>query len=315
MNTFLDSKNKVFNFMDDVQKEMDAKKEEDAFKNSTDYKLRVLDKCHNDAKEVCLDNIFAQIYRNAVPLNDDYKVARAEDIDASFKDFINKRCPKGIEYYVKEGLKKGNPYAKRILEAVTDLVDGEFKDKAMNIEDYSADDLPFKTTENIVIKLDNINNELSGPEISQAIKDNVKNTAIAEITKAKQEKENIKKLEEELANDVNIRTEESVRNELEYRDMEKVTDYVPSLFESVMINKLNKLTPEYNSGNLQFENIYNTLEDFGKVTEGAASLEELAFIEAVKEYTGLQMLKALRFESFNKYEVNELKDSYAQERF
>lgn len=315
MNTFSDSKKHVFNFMDEVQNELNAKKEEDEFRNSTDQKLKTLDKCQDDAKEVCLDAIFAQIYRNAVPLNDDYKVAHAEDIDATFKDFIARKCPKGIEYYVKEGLKKNNPYAKKILEAVNDLVNDEYRDKAMNIEDYSVDDLPFKTTSDIVDKLDNINNELSGPEISQTIKDNVKTTALAEITKAKQEKENLKNLESELANDVNMRTEESVQNRLEILGFDNVKDYEPSLFESVMINKVNKLTPIYNSGKLQNENIYNTLEEYGKVTEGTASLEELAFIEAVEEYTGLSMLKALRFEPFDKYTLKDLKDQYSQERF
>lgn len=315
MNTFADSKAHVFDFMNAVQDEMKAKQEEDAFKNRTDNKLRTLDKCQDDAKDVCLDTIFAQIYRNAVPLNDDFKVAHAEDIDATFKDFMAKKCPKGIEYYVKEGLKKNNPYAKKILEAVNDLVNDEYRDKAMNIEDYTVDDLPFKTTDDIVVKLDRINGELSGPEISQAIKDNVKNTAIAEITKAKQEKENLKNLEAELANDINMRTEESVNRAIELKGLNDAKDYVPSLFESVMINKMNKLTPIYNSGKLQNENIYNTLSEYGKVTEGAASIEDLAFIEAVEEYTCLSMLKALKLESFNKYEINDLKDAYVQERF
>ena len=315
MKTFADSKAHVFDFMNAVQDEMKAKQEEDAFKNRTDNKLRTLDKCQDDAKDVCLDTIFAQIYRNAVPLNDDFKVAHAEDIDATFKDFMAKKCPKGIEYYVKEGLKKNNPYAKKILEAVNDLVNDEYRDKAMNIEDYTVDDLPFKTTDDIVVKLDRINGELSGPEISQAIKDNVKNTAIAEITKAKQEKENLKNLEAELANDINMRTEESVNRAIELKGLNDAKDYVPSLFESVMINKMNKLTPIYNSGKLQNENIYNTLSEYGKVTEGAASIEDLAFIEAVEEYTCLSMLKALKLESFNKYEINDLKDAYVQERF
>ena len=313
MNTFVDSKKRVFDFMDGVQKEMDAKREDDALKNSVDYKLKMLDKCKDDAKEVCLDNIFAQIYRNAVPLNDDFKVARAEDIDATFRDFIGKKCPKGIEYYVREGLKKGSPFAKKVLEAVDELVNDAYKDKALNIEEINAEDLPFKTTDDIIVKIDGISNELSTPELSQTIKDNVKSTALAEITKAKEEKENLKKLEDELKNDINVRSEADVNTKLEA--VNPIRDYEPTLFESIMINKTNKISKEYDSGLHQSVNIYNTLEDYGKVTEGVATVEELAFIEAVEEYTCLSMLKALKLESFNKYEVKDMIDSYSQERF
>ena len=48
--------------------------------------------------------------------------------------------------------------------------------------------------------------------------------------------------------------------------------------------------------------------------ESFASPEELAFIESVKEYTALSILKALKLESFDKYRVNDLAQEYAQMR-
>lgn len=322
MNTFEKSESKVLSFMEQVQEQGLIKEQEDAFMNSTDYKLKVLDKCEDEARDICLDKIFAKIYKDAVPLNDDYKNAYADDLDKEFKDFIQTKCPNGLEYYVKEGLRKKSPFAKKVLEAVNELIKEEYNDKAMNIEDLNPDDLVFHSSDDVQQRLNLIGQELNVPEISQAVKDNVKQTALSEISRAKKEKETLKNIESELANDININTVESVNNALELRGLGEVRDYKPSLFQAVMINKTNKLTPAFESGELQNTYIYNTLSEFGRdvsVNESGdvpmASLEELAFVEAVKEYTCLSILKALKLESFNKYEVSDLVDEYATQRF
>ena len=321
MSTFAESENRVLNFMEAVQEQKVMQEEEDAFQQSTDYKLKTLDKCMDSAKDVCLDTIFAQLYKDAVPLNDEYKTAYADDLDAAFKDFMATRCPKGMEYYVKEGLKKNSPFAKKVLEAVDDLVKKEYNDKAMNIEDVKPEELMFHSTDDTQKKLDIIGQDLNVPEIAQAVKDNVKQTALSEITRAKKEKEDMKNIESELANDVNLDTPEKVQEAMELRGIGQTRDYVPSLFNGIMINKLNKITPMYESCQLQNVYTYGALSDYGKesnVTESGdtefASPEELAFIEAVKEYTGLSILKALKLESFDKYRVADLAQEYAQAR-
>ena len=318
MSTFEDRENKVLSFMEAVQEQRVMKEEEDNFINSTEYKLKTLDKCEDDAREICLDRIFSRIYKDAVPLNDDYKAAYNEDLDNAFKSFMASRCPKGIEFYVKEGLKKKSPFAKRVLEAVNDLVNNEYRPKALNIEEVDPRELVFATTDDIQTKLDVVAQALSGPEISQAVKDNVKQTALSEITRAKQEKENIKNIEAELANDVNIKTQEAVEEALELRGYGQNKDYVPTLFEAVMINKLNKIQSEIESGNAKEVYTYEALADYGaESTEEKvfASPEELAFIESVKEYTALSLMKALKLESFTKYRIDDLAQEYAQQRF
>ena len=322
MSTFNESENKVMSFMEQVQEARLMKEEEDAFTNSTDYKLKLLDKAEQDGRNICLDKIFCRIYKDATPLNDEYKNAYTDDLDASFKDFMDQRCPKGIEFYVKEGLRKKSPFAKRVLEAVTDLVNSEMNDKAMNIEDYDPRDLVFNNSDVVQKRLDVIGQDLSVPEISQAINDNVKTTAISEIQRAKERKEELKRVEDELANDVKINSEDAVKEALELRGLNDIRDYEPSLFEAVFINKINKLTPLYESGSLSGKYLYNTLSDYGKeevINESgevqSPSLEDLAFVEAVKEYTGLSMLKALKLESFTKSYINDLAQEYAQARF
>ena len=317
MSTFDDRENKVLSFMEAVQEQRVMKEEEDNFINSTEYKLKTLDKCEDDAREICLDRIFSKIYKDAIPLNDDYKNAYNEDLDNAFKSFMASRCPKGIEFYVKEGLKRKSPFAKRVLEAVNDLVANEYKPKALNIEEVDPKDLVFATTDDIQTKLDVVAQALSGPEISQAVKDTVKQTALSEITRAKQEKENIKNIEAELANDVNIKTQEAVEEALALRGYGETKDYIPTLFESIMINKLNKIQSDNEAGKVQEIYTYEALADYGtSSTEGVfASPEELAFIESVKEYTALSLMKALKLESFTKYRIDDLVQEYAQQRF
>lgn len=324
MNTFEKSEDKVLSFMEQVQEQALAKKQEETFKNSVDYKLKVLEKCEDEAKAVCLDKVFSKIYKDAVPFNDEYKTAYGDDLDKEFNIFLQTKCPKGIEYYVKEGIRKKSPFAKKVLEAVNELVKEEYKDKAFNIVDVEPKDLVFKSSDDTQQKLDVISQELNAPEISQAVQNNVKQTAMSEINRAKKEKETLKNIESEMANDININTVEAVNDALGKYGLDKPKFYKPSLFQSIMINKTNKLVNMNESGELPSVYLYHTLEEiFGKETNVEesensdlnASLEELAFVEAVKEYTCLSILKALKLESFNKYTVSDLADEYASQKF
>ena len=138
----------------------------------------------------------------------------------------------------------------------------------------------------------------------------------ARIPLAKMAKEELKQLENSLANDVNVNTPAAVESALEFQDKNQPKDYVPTLFEAVMINKVNELTAKYENAEFDKVYLYGALDEYKteKQEDGIkfASLDELAFIEAVKEYTALSMLKALKFESFNKYEIQDMAQAYAE---
>ena len=305
------NENKIFSFMERVQNERLLKEEENAFMQTPNYKLKMLDRCSDEARNTCINKIFTGMYKDAIPLTDEYKNAHTEDIDKAFNDFIATRCPKGLEFYVKEGLKKKNPFAKKVLEAVDELINNDYNQKAMNIDDYNVNDLVFNTTDDVQKKLDVIGSNLSTDEIAQAVKDNVQSTVKSEITRAQKAKEELKNIEAELANDINVKSQESVEDALELRGYSrKPQDYNPSLFEAVFVSKIRKATPMFESGMIdETSDLRKELKLFGKtVTESGEyvpSVEDIAFVEAVKEYTGLSLLKALKFESFNKYELKE----------
>ena len=320
METFENREKKVLSFMEEVQDELLMKKQDDDFLNSIDYKLKKLDQCNKEGKELCLDTIIRKIYKDCTPLNDDYKVACNDKLDDTFDLFMARKCPKGMEFYVREGLKKNSPFAKKVLEAVENLVNEQTNDMAMNIDNIDGKDLVFASNDDVTKKLDIIGSDLNLPEITQAVQNNVKATAISEINRAKKEKEELKNLENELANDVKVDSQEAIESALEFRD-KGVKDYIPTLFEGVMINKMNKVQAQFESGELDQVYLYNALDDYGKtdaVTEEAESTihfatpEEVAFVEAVQEYSLLSMLKALKLESYSKYDINDLAQEYAQ---
>lgn len=312
MGNLTDNENKVINFIDLVDNQKKAEEEENAFKNTTDYKLRCLDNGQEEAKNICLDKLFANLYKNALPLNDDYKVAHADDLDADISDFMNDRSPKGMVYYIREGIKKGSKIADRMLKGTEDIVNDDYNNKAMNLEDYNADDMVFRMNDDTQKKLDVMNDNLELNDISQVIHDNVKNTAISEIQRAKKEKEDINNLEKELANDINVTTKEAVNNILELRGYTESKTFEPTLFQGIMIGKLNEFTKMQESGRFDGEYTFNTLTEYGlPENDGKSSIEEMAFIESVKEYTKLNILKALKLESFDKYMVSDLANEYA----
>lgn len=315
MGTFENSESKVLSFMEAVEEERKIQEAEDAFRMSDDYKLKVLNDEEKKAKDVCLNTLLVNVCKDATPLSPDYKTAYNGDLDKAFSDFIQTRCPNGIEFYVKEAIKRGSPFAKRVMEAVNDLVNKEFNDKSLNVDKLNVDDLVFKCNDDNQKKINIIGQELELPEIAEIIKDNVKNTALSEIERAKKNKEDLKNLESELANDVRINNQEALESALEFHDVGTKKDYKPSLFNAVMINKINTVKPLYEAGEYQDVYLYDALEEYGHGSANDtlyATPSEIAFVEAVTEYTGLSVLKALKLESFDKRRVDDLAYEYAK---
>ena len=67
LDTFADNKQKIFDFMNQVEQKKQAEAEDQAFKNSTNYKLKCLDKEQNVAKDKYLHGVFANVYAKSLP--------------------------------------------------------------------------------------------------------------------------------------------------------------------------------------------------------------------------------------------------------
>lgn len=311
---FNDRERTVLDFMDRVKQKRRDEQKENEFKQSSTYKLRELDKQEKKARCDCTNMVFAKLYRDAVPLSDDYKVAHRDDLDDEIREFISTRAPQGdIEYYVREAIKKGSKPAKDIQESVDTLVNNFYAEKAMDINKWNVEDLVFRTGEDTQQKINAITQDLALDDVTQIIRDNVKSSAISEITRAKKEKQEIEELENELSNDMKVKTEEAIDYRLALAGLTERKVFNPSLFQGIMIGKVNQLTKMQESGTLDSDFLYNTLEDYGMMESSKEpSIEERAFVESVKELTKIQLIKTLCMEHFKLQDIRDMASEYAQ---
>lgn len=305
-NPNISGEQKVFNFMDRVKEQEKIKKQENEFKNSYNYKLKCLENEKEKGKGVCLDAIFSKIYKDAIPLNDDYKVAYGDDLDAEFKDFIHDKCPKGMVYYVRDAANRGSKCAMRIMEKVNKIMDDEYKDRAMNIDKYTADDMVFKMNDDLQKKIDVTSNNLELPDITEVINNKVKSTATAEILRAKREKKASEDLEKELSNNMEITSESDISNYLELKGYTSKRTFQPSLFQGIMIGKMNQSEYLLES---EIPNLYNAISEYKENCDN--SMEEYVFVESIKEYTKLFILKTLCLEKYSLNDVRDMANEYA----
>ena len=314
MATFDERERSVLDFMNRVKEKREEKEQNERFKQSTDYKLRQLDKEEKKAKCDCMNMVFGKIYRDAIPLNDAYKTAHREDLDNEIREFIASKSPKGdVEYYVREAIKKGSKPAKDIMESVEHLVGSFYMEKGKDIDKWNVEDLVFRTGDDTQQKIDALTQDLALDDVSQIIRDNVKSSAISEITREKKEKKDIEDLENELANDMKVKTEEAIDY---YAGLKGLTDkrvFTPTLFQGIMIGKLNQLSMMQESGTLNSDYLYNTLLEYGmENSTGEPSIEEMAFVESVKELTKIQILHTLRLERMGLSDIKNLAQEYAE---
>ena len=311
---FNDRERTVLDFMDRVKQKRRDEQKENEFKQSSTYKLRELDKQEKKARCDCANMVFAKLYRDAVPLSDDYKVAHKDDLDNEIREFISARAPQGdIEYYVREAIKKGSKPAKDIQESVDRIVNNFYAEKAMDINKWNVEDLVFRTGEDTQQKINAITQDLALDDVTQIIRDNVKSSAISEITRAKKEKQEIEELENELSNDMKVKTEEAIDYRLALAGLTERKVFNPSLFQGIMIGKVNQLIKMQESGTLGSDFLYNTLEDYGMMeSTQEPSIEERAFVESVKELTKIQLIKTLCMERFKLQDIRDMASEYAQ---
>ena len=305
---------RLLDFIDNIENEERNKKAESDFKNSDTYKLRMIDKSRDEAKKEYLTKVLSDTYRDAIPLNDEYKVAYKDDIDKCFRDFLNERCPQGVEYYIKEAIKKNSGFAKKVLEAVNHLVDEKYNKLSLKLEEVTDEDLVFNNDKDEQKKVNVVGRELNTDEVASIVKDNVKQTAVSEIQRAKEEKEKLQAVEDELANDVKMNTPQKVEEAMRLKGLGQGY-YKPSLFNGIMISNMNKIQAKMESGDNCEYSTYDALKDYPITLNESATPQELAFIESVKEYTGYALVKALKLESFDMYKIDNLAQSYAQRKY
>lgn len=272
---------KMVNFMNDIQENMRQQKKTENLMNSDHAKRRFLENEKSKAKGICLDRIFSKVYKDALPIDDSYKIAYGTDLDKEFRDFVQIRDPEGLVHYVQESIKHGSRPAKMLMEEVNSLVKNYYMEMGLNISKTSTEDMEFDPDDvEVATKIDDISDKMNTEEISEIIKDNVKKAAIADIKKVKDHQEEMKNLVDDLKNDPSITSEAAIDRRLGVAGLNNPQFYQPGLFEGIMINKT------------------NLIKESGKDLDDVARNKK-AYFESVKELTKLNVLSAFKLEDVN----------------
>ena len=309
LNNFNQSENKVMNFMNEIKDAQEAKIKDEEYMNTDKYKIRMIEADAPVAKTACVDRVMCDLYKKSLPLSDDYKNAYNAEIDDNYTTLMNTMTDgQDTQFYVREAIKKNSHFAKHLMEEVDNLVDGEVESKELNLDKVNKDNIKIDIDDDEnKDNLDIIEKDLKVDEIAELVKNNVQSTTKSEIIRAREKKENLKAVEAELAQDEDIKTPEQVQEALELRNMIN-KDYDTTLFESIFVKNTNKYTKMFESGNWNDIYTYDALEPLGFYNESAktASVNELAYIDTICEYTMIEMVNVLRFDKFDKYRVDNM---------
>ena len=286
-----ENKKSVSDFISKLEEEERRKKSDEILRNKKSTKLNKIEREIENAKEMTTQDIFAKIYKDALPVESQYKASIACDLDNGVTSFIKKHCGSDSAYqYISEKCNKGVKSAIAMNEAVTEAVNAHFRKFYENIDETDIDDIKLSSDERKTI-VDKINADMDYDEVSAIINDHVKQTVQDEITRTKQEDDHMKELEETLAANEELTTESAIDAELT-RMGEGQREYVPSLFTGIMINKTNVYTE---SGDLDEDHI-----------------QKKAFFESVKEYTLWDMVHTLGLEDYSKGDIAFRATNYAR---
>ena len=256
----------------------EIKKNEEARVKLEKYPIvssKAIDRACHKCKITSLDKMLGKIYNDAIPVEGNNVV----DVDKDISDFIaTKTHGKDTEYYIKEAIRKNNsPFltkmcegaesmAKKHRERKEDMIKNDPSISLTDLENYRFD----KTESD---NLRTITSDMGFDEVSDIIRQNVKNTIQDEFDRTENEQKEIQALEDELASNEDITDSETMESaiskELSKRNINPEI-HQPSLFEGILQ--------------------YYT-ESFG-----GQSNDDILY-RSICDYTMLSTMKALRLES------------------
>ena len=298
-------KEKVFHFIDTVDAQIRRNEDMNAFRNSDVYKLNLSKKECERGKEECLRHIIQKFYRGATPLSDEYKDAKFNDLCCD----IDKHCPKGLLFYFREAIRKGEcgKRCQKMIEGVEQAVESSYKDKMIHPEKYNEEDLVFRMDPDMQAHMDLLSKDLELEDISDLVRRSVQSTTMSEVKRAKEEKEQNQELEKELADDLSVTSESTLEYALSKRGLNQPKLFQPTLMHGILIGAADRVgdavTESYN---------YHALEDYGLEGEQNSPMYE-AFVECIREYTWLTLENSMfRKRPRTLLETRKMADEYAR---
>ena len=278
--------NKLMSFVNQLEQERQIQKENDMYENDPVFKQRKFEKSKECCRKYCTDEFFGRLYLNSLPLDDDYKEQHADELKAAMAKFIDAN---GGDRFIAEKIKEtDSPILKTIVEASNEVVNNYENRIAQDFDMITVSDLDYRPSDDDDKFIDKISGEMEFDEIQEVIKTKVKDAVSEEIERSRYEEEKSRELQEELASDETITDEVSLEAALSERMVNNGKIYQPSLFEAILNNKMRMMT------------------------EATSENMDIAFGNAVAEYTLHEVAKTLRLNKYEPSYVIKLTDKYAQ---
>lgn len=310
--SFVKSRDRVFAFMESIERDRIMAVQDDKFNNSYKMKMMKLNEEKEKCRKYCINSILTSMYKDALPISNDYKVVYGDELKDDIVSFITDN-PMKKDYYVTDNY-ENSPIMKSLNEKVKHLTEKMFEELETNMDETNPDDIKFEPTSELDNSLQKITDDMGVDDVSNVIANNVQIVAKDEIERAKKEKETRADIEKQLANDLSITTKESVDHYLALHDLNTKKDFNPRLFQGIMIGKTKKIAESANNGTHSGKYLFNALESYSShdTSDHVSTIMEEALLESIKDFTKLSMLKALKLEKLNKYDTSRLAFEYTQ---
>lgn len=233
-----DNDSRLNDYLNRLNSMKKAEESKVSLQKDPELRNRAIDKACDKCKIVSLNKMLGKIYNDAIPVE-----GPTVDVDKDISDYISTRTNgKDTEYYIKEALKRNHsPFLNKMCEAAKDMAK-KHRDRKKEMIDsnpnITLDELEnYRYDKDEESNLRDITSDMGFDEVSDIIRQNVKNTIQDEYDKNENEQKQIKALEDELAgNDeiINQETMESVMSrELKKRKMFSEINQ-PSLFQGIL---------------------------------------------------------------------------------
>lgn len=282
------SREKIFGYINTVKKERQLQDEENSVMESESYKLRKIAENTECCKNEVIGKIVGKLYIDSLPLDDDYKGVQADNLQNEMVEYIKDN---GGSQYLESAIKRtGSNKLQKILETAKIISTRYALDKESNLETISSKDLDYNPTQEDDKDIDDAVDTLEFDDISDIIRTNVKNTILSEIDRAKKNDERQQALQDELANDEDITSNEDIDDAVE--SVGESTFYEATLFEAMMMKNVAGYVKEGYNGN---------------------DASDLGLSKSTKELTKINMLNTLMLESYSKQDLINLRDQYLKE--
>ncbi len=276
---------KVSMFMESMG-DIRTREEYEAYRNNDiDTKRKILLKKQPEVEEKLLGEIICKVYIKALPLDEDFITNNCEELKCGMVKFLQSHG--GASTYVAEAIKKNDSsLLKNMVNKSKTMAKDVYADKNSKLCEISISDLDYDITADDDEKLNNFTDDMELDEVSDIIRQNVKDTVVKEIERAKKEEEAEASLQEELNNNESLTSESAIDEYISKTRLGQPKQIQPSLFESIMIGST-------------------------KVMTESANMDDM-LCQTICEYTKHSVIKALKIDTYYPKQVRELSYKYTK---